>query len=159
MQKIRLELSHLSPSSIDCLSRALLTLAESLPEPVLFELSADSAPHTPIPVLVAPGNYLPTQTLLLPPDDIICITTDRHYLNIRCTGCTLRARMRFQDIQELLPTDLFLSPCRGILLNRSYINHIQGTDLILQDGSQYPISRRLRRQIQNQLRFRPKHAE
>ena len=151
MQKIRLDLSHLSPASIDCVSRALLTLSENLPEPVLFELSAVSAPHTPIPLTITPGNYLPSQTLLLPPDDIISVTADRHYLNIRCTGRTLRTRMRFQDMQQLLPSDLFLSPCRGILLNRSCIHHIHGNDLILQDGSQYPISRRLRSKIQSRL--------
>lgn len=160
MQKIRLELSHLSPQSIDCLSTALLSLSRNLPEPVLFEFTSESSNRLKDRILlpVSKGDYCPACSIPLFLSSVIAVTCDRHYLNIICKDQTFRTRMRLQDFQELLPGKHFFSPCRGVLLNLSHAKAIHGQDIQMSDDSTYPIARSRRHELLLQFRSNYKHS-
>ncbi len=151
MQKIRLELSQLTPHSVDCLSEALLVLSANLREPVCFELSADNQKDRVL-LPVPKGEDLPARSIPLRMDEITAVLSDRHYLNVVCRDRTLRVRLRLRDMQALLPQELFFCPCRGILLNLSQVTGLRGQDVLMKDGSRYPIARSRRRDVLRLLR-------
>ena len=151
MQKIRLDLSQLSPHSIDCLSEAILVLSSNLREPVCFELHADNQKDRVL-LPVPKGDDLPARSVPLRIDEITAVLSDRHYLNIICRDRTLRIRLRLQDMQALLPQERFFCPCRGILLNLSQIRGLRGQDVLMKDGSCYPIARSRRRDVLRLIR-------
>lgn len=166
MQKIRIQISGLSPVNIRLLSDAVLQLARILEDEALFELCdvsskvillpsvrAVSASGTPIS---APGSPLPT--VRVPVDDLICITADRHYVLFTCIGSVLRVRLRFRDAAALVPSGQFLACGRGVLLNMAHIREISREEFVLSNGSVFSISRRKKRELtQTFLNYRSLH--
>ena len=149
MQKIRIQISNLSPGGIRLLSDAVMQLARKLEGEVLFELCDTSGKSILLPVC----------TVRIPVDDLICITADRHYVLFTCTGSVLRVRLRFRDAAALVPSGQFLACGRGVLLNMAHIREISKEEFVLSNGNIFPISRRKRRELlQVLLSYRSLHT-
>ncbi len=138
MQKIHIEISHLSPSSIDLLAEMLLSLSGKLPDDVLFELTEKKESIT---IPVSPGGHAPTVCCQLFLADLLYVTADRHYVRLFCRNQTLRSRLCFSELAALLPPDRFLPASRGILVNRDHIIACSRTECTMADHALLPISR------------------
>ena len=138
MQKIRIEISHLAPTSVDLLAEMLLTLSARLPEDVLFELIEKKESIT---VPVSPGGHAPTVSCQLLLSEILYVIADRHYVRLWCRHQTLRSRMRFSELVVLLPSDRFLLASRGILVNKDHIRSCSAAACTMSDSALLPISR------------------
>lgn len=138
MQKIRIEISHLTPSSVDLLAEMLLALSAKLPEDVFFELIENKESIT---IPVSPGGHAPTVSCQLLLSEILYVIADRHYVRLWCRHQTLRSRMRFSELAALLPSDRFLLASRGILVNKDHICSCSGTACTMSDSARLPISR------------------
>lgn len=166
MQKIRIQVSDLSPSGIRLLSDAVLQLARKLEEEVLFELCDTSEKSILLPVCTVPASTVyssvstsPLPSVRIPVDDLICITADRHYVLFTCTGSVLRVRLRFRDAAALVPSVQFLACGRGVLLNMAHIREINKEEFVLSNGNVFPISRRKKRELlQALLSYRSLHT-
>ena len=166
MQKIRIQVSDLSPSGIRLLSDAVLQLARKLEEEVLFELCDTSEKSILLPVCTVPASTVyssvstsPLPSVRIPVDDLICITADRHYVLFTCTGSVLRVRLRFRDAAALVPSGQFLACGRGVLLNMAHIREINKEEFVLSNGNVFPISRRKKRELlQALLSYRSLHT-
>lgn len=169
MQKIRIQISDLSPGGIRLLADAILQLAGKLEGEVLFELRDDTEEDIVLPVPTARAApaaaalssafSLCSPPVRIPLKDLICITSDRHYVLFTCTGSVLRARLRFLDAADLVPPGRFLACSRGVLLNMSHIREARSDGFLLSDGSVFPISRRKKRElIRAFLDYRSLHA-
>lgn len=167
MQKIRIQISGLSPGSIRLLSEAVLQLAKKLEGEVLFELCDVSGKDILLPAArtvsasgaPASASGAPLPSVRIPAGDLICITADRHYVLFTCTGSVLRVRLRFRDAAELVPAGHFLACGRGVLLNMAHIREIRGGEFVLSNGSVFPISRRQKRDlIRTFLDYRSLHS-
>lgn len=138
MQKIRIEISHLAPSSVDLLAEMLLTLSAKLPEDVFFELIENKESIT---IPVSPGGHAPTVSCQLLLSEIMYVIADRHYVRLWCRHQTLRSRIRFCELAALLPPDRFLLASRGILVNKEHIRSCSGAACTMSDSALLPISR------------------
>ncbi len=169
MQKIRIRISDLSSGGICLLADAILQLARKLEGEVLFELCDDTAQNIVLPVPAAraapaAADFSSAFSLCSPPvriplKDLICITSDRHYVLFTCTDSVLRARLRFRDAADLVPPGHFLACGRGVLLNMNHIREVRRDEFLLSDGSVFPISRRKRHELVQAFRdYRSLHA-
>lgn len=149
MQKIRIQISELSPHNIDCLANDLLLLGRQMDGDVRFELSDDSKSSLFLP---SSANSLPIQ---IPFRELLSLSADRHYVIFSCTNRSYRIRLRFQDAARLLPKDRFLPCSRGILLNIQHIREVRGNDFVMSDGSVFPISRRKKKELMHTLQLFP----
>lgn len=149
MQKIRIQISELSPHNIDCLANDLLLLGRQMDGDVRFELSDDSKSSLSLP---SSPDSLPIQ---IPFRELLSLSADRHYVIFSCTNRSYRIRLRFQDAARLLPKDLFLPCSRGILLNMQHIREVRGNDFVMSDGSVFPISRRKKKELMHTLQLFP----
>lgn len=149
MQKIRIQISGLSPHNIDCLANDLLLLGQEMDGEVCFELSDDSKSSLSLP---SSPDSLPIQ---IPFRELLSLSADRHYVIFSCTNRSYRIRLRFQDAARLLPKDLFLPCSRGILLNMQHIREVRGNDFVMSDGSVFPISRRKKKELMHTLQLFP----
>lgn len=147
MQKIRIQISELSPHNIDCLANDLLLLGRQMDGEVRFELSDDSKNSLFLP---SSADSLPIQ---IPFRELLSLSADRHYVIFSCTNRSYRIRLRFQDAARLLPKDLFLPCSRGILLNMQHIREVRGNDFVMSDGSVFPISRRKKKELMHTLQL------
>lgn len=152
MQKIRIQISELSPHNIDCLANDLLLLGQEMDGEVCFELSDDSKSSLFLPSSAASPDSLPIQ---IPFRELLSLSADRHYVTFSCTNRSYRIRLRFQDAARLLPKDLFLPCSRGILLNMQHIREVRGNDFVMSDGSVFPISRRKKKELMHTLQLFP----
>ena len=118
MQKIRIQISELSPHNIDCLANDLLLLGRQMDGDVRFELSDDSKSSLFLPSSAASPNSVPVR---IPFNDLLSLSADRHYVIFSCTSRSYRIRLRFQDAARVLPKDRFLRFNRASLM---YIPHI-----------------------------------
>ena len=149
MQKIRIQISELSPHNIDCLANDLLLLGRQMDGDVRFELSDDSKSSLSLP---SSPDSLPIQ---IPFRELLSLSADRHYVIFSCTNRSYRIRLRFQDAARLLPKDRFLLCNRGILLNIQHIREVRGNDFVMSDGSVFPISRRKKKELMHTLQLFP----
>ena len=78
MQKIRIQISELSPHNIDCLANDLLLLGQEMDGEVCFELSDDSKNSLFLPSSAASADSLPIQ---IPFRELLSLSADRHYVN------------------------------------------------------------------------------
>ena len=152
MQKIRIQISELSPHNIDCLANDLLLLGQKMDGEVCFELSDDSKNSLFLPSSAASADSLPIQ---IPFRELLSLSADRHYVIFSCTSRSYRIRLRFQDAARLLPKDRFLLCNRGILLNIQHIREVRGNDFVMSDGSVFPISRRKKKELMHTLQLFP----
>ena len=75
------------------------------------------------------------------PEKVIRIESERHYTNIyRTNKKTDRLLLSFSEATELFGKN-FIEVRRGILVNPAYIERINGTAVILSDGSTYMLPR------------------
>ena len=79
--------------------------------------------------------------------DIMSVVTDAHYLDIQLSdGTVLRSRMTVSEFMERAGGDRrFISVNKGILLNADYIVDFEGSCCVLENGSQFPVRVRNRR--------------
>ena len=74
--------------------------------------------------------------------------TDLHMLN----GKTFHASIQFKDLVDLLPSKLQFQCChRGIVVNLEYVDVLQVTDFLLQNGQKVPVSRSKREEMLKSL--------
>lgn len=158
MQKIRIEISQLNPASIDLLSEAILQFSARLSEEVLFEICEEGDKDT-ITVPVSPGEFMPAHDAIISLSEILYVTSDRHYIHFVCKGRTCRSRLRFSDVQALLPADAFLQPCRGVLVSRSCIQSCTRTSCTMTDQSVFSISRGRREEFFRSLQTRDANSQ
>ncbi|WP_028242712.1 LytR/AlgR family response regulator transcription factor [Pseudobutyrivibrio ruminis] len=76
--------------------------------------------------------------------DIVAVTTDGHYLEIRKSdGTTRRARLTSGEFLEMTGSDKrFAVPNRGIIINMEYLDYIEAGQVHMTDSSEYPVSTR-----------------
>ncbi len=76
--------------------------------------------------------------------NIIAITTDGHYLEIKKEeGTLIRVRLTSGEFLEMTGADKrFIIINRGIIINMDFIDYIEGNEVYLTDKSAYPISTR-----------------
>ncbi|SFH64977.1 two component transcriptional regulator, LytTR family [Pseudobutyrivibrio sp. OR37] len=76
--------------------------------------------------------------------NIIAITTDGHYLEIKKEeGTLIRARLTSGEFLEMTGADKrFIIINRGIIINMDFIDYIEGNEVFMTDKSAYPISTR-----------------
>lgn len=76
--------------------------------------------------------------------NIIAITTDGHYLEIKKEeGTLIRARLTSGEFLEMTGADKrFIIINRGIIINMDFIDYIEGNEVYMTDKSAYPISTR-----------------
>ena len=74
--------------------------------------------------------------------DILAVTTDGHYLNIYLNrNDSVRTRMTSSEFLKASGEDArFLVINRGIIINMDFVKGIEDTDVVLTDGSMYPIT-------------------
>lgn len=73
--------------------------------------------------------------------DIISVVSDAHYLNIRVRGGNiLRSRMTSSAFMNITGHDpRFFIVNKGVILNADYVTTCEGSNCIMNDGSQYPL--------------------
>lgn len=136
-------------------------------------VTGKAAPPDPALVLDMPGG---SSAIRIPYRRIISISSDRHYICIRCTGGIQRKfRFAFRSVTAQIfsgkcpvsdsagmsdnlsvnrsaddPADRFLLVNRGVLVNMDHIRSVEKRIITMQDGSRCTIHSRYHKKITEQ---------
>lgn len=134
---------------IESVSRAAKSIQNERMFEKLDQLNGNKSKNTKISIPTAEG------LLLLDQDEIIRVQADRSYCKVFLTGDNVKVVSKpLKQISSILPTDLFIRPHSGHLVNLKYISKLSRKDggyLELNDGVQVPISRIKKTEIFNRL--------
>ena len=86
-------------------------------------------------------------------DELVWAETRDHFMELHLlSGETLRASRSFDQLCSVLPPQAqFQCCCRGVIVNLSYVDSLQGGDFLLRDGQKVPVSRAKRAEMQKAL--------
>lgn len=77
------------------------------------------------------------------------IKGDSRHINIVTTGKTHTIKGTLSEYENYLPNNLFFSPCRGYIVNTKQIHYIKRNEVILNNESHIPLSRRREAELHN----------
>lgn len=144
MQKIRVELTDLSPEVTDHLIELLHTFLTTESADILLEVLDTGKRSIPLP----DGNG---GMLRIPYDQICYVISDGHRTIFTLDRESRSFRISFSEAAAALKGDEFLDCSRGVLLNMNHICKVQGDCFIMDDGTSFPVRRSGRRQILQQF--------
>ncbi len=75
-------------------------------------------------------------------DEILFVESISHKLKIKTINNTLLIRMSLAEIEKELDAEIFIKTHRAFLANLTKIKQIQKTTVVMEDGSDLPISKR-----------------
>lgn len=114
-------------------------------------------PDSPTPQRRFVAGHLENRTVPVPLSDVLyCETVEKHVEMVVVGGPRYLVRETLQDLEQSLPSDLFLRCHRGGLVNLLHVADIRpffhGTYTIrLDNGDELPVSRRLARALKQAL--------
>lgn len=93
------------------------------------------------------------QTCYICTDELLWAESSDHYMDLHMlNGKILHASIQFKELLDLLPSKLQFQCCyRGIVINLEYVDALQPTDFLLQNGQKVPVSRSKRDEMQKCL--------
>lgn len=84
-------------------------------------------------------------------EDIRYIEAKDHTVVIHAGGDCITLSLRFSSILNQLPSDFFVTSCRGLAVNLMHVASLEGTRVVLSDGTEIAVSRRAVDQVQQAL--------
>lgn len=98
------------------------------------------------------GNYLAAavgkkRCLQFPLQDIQYIDVYRHEIYVHTKTKKIMIRSTMDVLTELLKDKGFIRIHRSYLANRQYISHIEGNDIVMDNGESLPLSRHKRQRV------------
>ena len=90
-------------------------------------------------------------TVLVALDDIVYIEALDHELAIHSLKGIVSCKMPLYKIEETISEERFVKAHRSYLVNLAFVKRITRTDIVLDDGTALPLSRRLYKDINSSL--------
>ncbi|MCL2204508.1 MAG: LytTR family DNA-binding domain-containing protein [Defluviitaleaceae bacterium] len=84
-------------------------------------------------------------------DDIAYVEALDHALAISAKGSIINAKMPLYKLEEALADERFIKTHRSYLINLAHVKRVTRTDVILDNGTALPLSRRLYKDINSAL--------
>ena len=70
---------------------------------------------------------------------------------LHCTDGSYKMRGTINELAKRIPSENFLEPYRGYLVNCHFIDHIEKDVLILDNGGRIPLSKRKREEVRKKF--------
>lgn len=111
---------------------------------VIDDLRLDNSSH----FIINNGDY---EEVLSYSDTLFLqsIKGDSRHINIITTHKTHTIRGTLSEYEKILPNDIFFSPCRGYIINIKHIHYIKRNEIILNNTTPIPLSRRREAKLHN----------